>query len=183
MNEKEQATKIATDIRRMAEWVESRPEGGIYPVSFFSEAADRLQMIHRELQVLEESQCELVVGRIRKDGEGNLPQTPVNEVAFVMPVAKEGLSGEDSSTGSLHEGYRKRRFHDLITALSLNDCIRFCKQLFDKDERLMNRSLETLNGCVNIEDSLRFLSQLKSWPSAENEVTKEFMEIIKLRFS
>ncbi|WP_080902693.1 hypothetical protein [Parabacteroides sp. Marseille-P3160] len=173
MDNKEKAKSIATDIRHLAEWLENASEEeGFYPVSFFSEAADRIQLIQRELQFLEAMQGERITHWIRQDQMADEAPRPVEEKAV-----------EEPAVHSLHERFLIRKFSDLTQALSLNDRIRFCKELFLNDGKRMNQALEALNAYSSFDDSLRYLRRLDGWPPEEKGAASELIELLKKHFS
>jgi hypothetical protein len=82
----------------------------------------------------------------------------------------------------LNETIEKNLMSDLKKAFTLNDRFRFCRDLFSRDENLMNRTLAELNVKGSYEASVSYLKEQFDW-DFEDETVAGFVAILEKRFS
>ncbi|MDR2469086.1 MAG: hypothetical protein LBD27_01215 [Tannerella sp.] len=82
----------------------------------------------------------------------------------------------------LNETIEKKRLSDLKKAFSLNDRFRFCRDLFARDENLMNRTIVELNVKDSYAASVAYLKERFNW-NFEDEAVAAFVAILEKRFS
>jgi hypothetical protein len=94
------------------------------------------------------------------------------------------LSGRtmEKPESRLNETIEKNRLADLRKAFTLNDRFRFCRELFGKDESLMNQTIAELNVKDSYEASVACLKERFNW-NFEDGTVAEFVSVLEKRFS
>ncbi|MDR1103145.1 MAG: hypothetical protein LBL42_05250 [Tannerella sp.] len=88
----------------------------------------------------------------------------------------------EKTDGWLNETIEKNRLADLRKAFTLNDRFRFCRDLFGKDESLMDRTVAELNVMESYEASVAYLRERFNW-NFEDGTVAEFVATLEKRFS
>ncbi len=70
---------------------------------------------------------------------------------------------------------------DLKTVISLNDKIRFIKELFNSNSEQYALSINKLNSCNNLDEAMEYLNENFEWNDTKTSF-KEFLELIYRRF-
>ena len=65
--------------------------------------------------------------------------------------------------------------------VSINDKIRFTKELFEGNSQQYNDAVNTLNNCEDLDKALKYLNENFSWDQ-DKESFREFLELIYRRF-
>lgn len=96
--------------------------------------------------------------------------TPTNNDRFM-------LGGNGGGKTLMENIYVK----SLKSALTLNDKIRFSKELFNGDTAQMNATIDELDQMANMGDALSFINAKFSWDK-DNEAVQEFLTLLGRRF-
>jgi hypothetical protein len=104
------------------------------------------------------------------------PPPPVRQ----QPVTQKAAS--EKAEAKLNEAIEKKRLSDLRKAFTLNDRFRFCRDLFGRDDRLMNRTVAELEEQQSYEASVAWLQKRFGW-NFEDETVTAFLAILEKRFS
>lgn len=78
-------------------------------------------------------------------------------------------------------GEQLRPAAELSKGLSLNDTFRFSRELFNGDKDAMNEVLHKISRMNSLDDVVSYLSMHIDWDE-ENDVTKDFVELLKKYF-
>jgi len=70
---------------------------------------------------------------------------------------------------------------DLTKAISINDKIRFTKELFNGKNDVYLNAVKTLNECADLDEALQYLNNNYTWDQ-DKESFREFLELIYRRF-
>jgi len=92
------------------------------------------------------------------------------------------LIGKQSRKRSLASQFSIKPITDLRTAISINNKIRFIKELFDNDAQKYNLMIETLNKQTNLDEAIHILATSFYFPE-DNQTYIEFLELIYRRFA
>jgi hypothetical protein len=111
-----------------------------------------------------------------------LPLTPRRDTPPPIPPPPPPKRMTEKPDGWLNETIEKNRLADLRKAFTLNDRFRFCRDLFGKDENLMNRTIAELNVKTSYEASVAYLREQFNW-NFEDETVAEFVAVLEKRFS
>jgi hypothetical protein len=95
----------------------------------------------------------------------------------ISRLADSSTKNPDSPTPSRDA----RIIADLKKAIGLNDRFRFRNDLFNKDEKLMQETIEALNGLASMSDAKAYLSAHFSWKEDDATVVY-FYEILERKF-
>lgn len=110
------------------------------------------------------------------------PPPPVRiDLLLPVPPPPPGRMAEKTD-GRLNETIGKNRLTDLRKAFTLNDRFRLCRDLFGKDESLMDQTLAVLNAQDSYEESVAYLRDRFRW-NFEDETVTGFMAVLEKRFS
>ncbi|MDR3267889.1 MAG: hypothetical protein LBT83_02330 [Tannerella sp.] len=111
------------------------------------------------------------------------PSAPVRPVLRdTPPFPPPAKPATEKMENSLNETIEKQKLSDLKKAFTLNDRFRFCRDLFSRDENLMNQTIAELNGRMSCEASVAYLKERFDW-NFEDETVAEFIAILEKRFS
>lgn len=109
------------------------------------------------------------------------PSPPRHDVPLPPPPPLPKWTLEKPE-GWLNETIEKNRLADLKKAFTLNDRFRFCRDLFGKNESLMNQTIAELNVKPSYEASVAYLQERFDW-NFEDETVAEFVAVLEKRFS
>ena len=70
---------------------------------------------------------------------------------------------------------------NLKTVISLNDKIRFIKELFNSNSEQYALSIDKLNSCNNLDEAMEYLNEKFEWDDTKTSF-KEFLELVYRRF-
>lgn len=110
------------------------------------------------------------------------PPPPVRTVTLPPPLPPVSKPLSEKTDDRLNETIEKKRLSDLRKAFSLNDRFRFCRDLFNRDENLMNRTIVELNVQTSYAASIACLKERFDW-NFEDESVSAFVAILEKRFS
>jgi hypothetical protein len=110
------------------------------------------------------------------------PVIPVQKTITPSPPPPPSSVATEKTESSLNETIERQKLSDLRKAFTLNDRFRFCRDLFSRDENLMNQTIAELNGKTSCEASVSFLKERFDW-NFEEETVAEFISVLEKRFS
>lgn len=93
-------------------------------------------------------------------------ETPVVEVEKKVSEVEKPVQRVDG-----------RLISDLKKVIGLNDRIRFCRDLFGGDSKLMDSTIEYLNDASSYIEALEYLAENFNWDD-ENDTVKYFKDIL-----
>lgn len=104
------------------------------------------------------------------------------EVIEAEDIPEKVMGVQDKSMTSVTVlGERLKPAAELSKGLSLNDTFRFSRELFNDDKDEMNRVLQEISNMNSLSEAISYLSMYVEWDE-ENEVTKDFVELLKKYF-
>jgi hypothetical protein len=195
MSFKSQLEQGLEQIQQMQELYRQVRDAEILPLSFFSIAYDTLKSLTLSLHEMESAQLNAMQQQSSKHESMfagiNLllrkPDSEINLDDFVkVDTSEENALPEKQDceiiVSSLNDIINKQLSTDLRKIISLNDRFRFQKDLFEGNAKLMDETINQLNGSASLNDAFIFLNNSFNW-NWEEDSASDFKIILEKRFS